>query len=480
MGRMIITPRHMWTAEKKVIEAGTDSFDLMERAGLAAAEFVHQNWPLGRIQILCGPGGNGGDGFIAAANLVERWRDVQVFCSVPVEALKGDAAKAAALWKEPILPLEAAIEHTTDITVDALYGTGFSRPLEGAALELAGRGGIVASIDVPSGIDGLRAVALGACFNATATITFAALKPAHVLQPSAGACGRVAVADIGVPIESSWIENHPSVWLDQMPNPGAAGHKHSRGHLKVLSGGLASTGAARLSARAGLRIGAGLVTVLSPPSALIVNASQLTAVMVNSVADVDSFRAEIETAQGAVIGPGAGVTPETREKVLAALESDAAIVLDADALTVFEDDPSALFAKLRKTDVLTPHIGEFRRLFGDLLDESESKIDTVIEAAKQAGCIVLLKGPDTVISDAEGKVVVNNHAASWLATAGSGDVLAGFIAGLICQGMEPLLATAMATWVHGEASRRVGAGLISEDLEMQVPNILSALHGEFV
>lgn len=479
MGRMIITPQQMLAAEKAAIEAGVDSFDLMKRAGLSAAEFVHQNWPLGRIQVLCGPGGNGGDGFVAAANLVERWRDVRVYCSLPVEELSGDAAKAAAMWTGEVFSLDAALEEPTDITIDALFGTGFSRPLEGAALALAQRGGIVASIDVPSGIDGLHAVSLGPCFLASATLTFSALKPAHMLHPAAGACGRVIAADIGVPVESSWMENVPSLWVEQMPNPGPLGHKHSRGHLKVLSGGIASTGAARLTARAGLRIGAGLVTVLSPPSALIVNASQLTAVMVSSVADVEAFSREVETAMSVVIGPGAGVTQGTRDNVVAALESEAAVVLDADALTVFEDDPKVLFEALRKTDVLTPHIGEFRRLFGDLLEQSDNKIDGVIEAAKEAGCIVLLKGPDTVIADADGHVIVNNHAASWLATAGSGDVLAGFIAGLICQGMEPMLATAMATWVHGEASRRVRAGLISEDLEKEVPNILSALHGEF-
>ncbi|MGH1420375.1 MAG: NAD(P)H-hydrate dehydratase [Hyphomonas sp.] len=479
MGRLIITPQQMLAAEKAAIEAGVDSFDLMKRAGLSAAEFVHQNWPLGRIQVLCGPGGNGGDGFVAAANLVERWRDVRVFCSVPVEQLTGDAAKAAAMWTGEILPLEAALEAPTDIVIDALFGTGFSRPLEGAALALAQRGGVVASIDVPSGIDGLRAIPLGPCFMATATLTFAALKPAHMLHPAAGACGKVVAADIGVATDSSWIENVPSLWMRQMPNPGPLGHKHSRGHMKVLSGGVASTGAARLTARAGLRIGAGLVTVLSPPSALIVNASQLTAVMVSSVADIDAFKRELDSAKSVVVGPGAGVTQGTYDRVIAALESEATVILDADALTVFEDKPTALFQALRKTDVLTPHIGEFRRLFGDLLEKSDNKIDAVIEAAKQAGCIVLLKGQDTVIADAEGRVVVNNHAASWLATAGSGDVLAGFISGLICQGMEPLLATAMATWVHGEASRRIGAGLISEDLEQQVPNILSALHGEF-
>lgn len=478
MGRPILTPQEMQAAEQAIIAQGLDSFELMQRAGDAVAEFVHANWPEGTIQVLCGPGGNGGDGFVAAAKLSKLWRDVKVYCMVPVSELKGDVAKAAALWEGPVGTLEEAVEAPHDLVLDALFGGGLSRALEGTAAQLAQRGGRIISIDVPSGICGLRAKPLGPCFLAEGTITFAALRPAHVLRPASAYCGSVFVADIGVPVQTRLMENSPVLWLRLLPQPGMADHKHSRGHLKVLSGGVSSTGAARLSVRAGLRIGAGLATLLTPPSALMVNAGQLTAVMVKAVDGAEELSEAIQTASVVIAGPGAGITPATRANVEAILKGPGRAVLDADALTVFETQQDQLFKRLRPADLLTPHIGEFKRLFGDLLDTATNKVEAVRQAAARAGCTVLLKGPDTVIAQPDGAAVVNIHATRWLATAGSGDVLAGFAGGLMAQGADTLVAASMAAWIHGEAGRRVGAGLISEDLERQVPDILSALHGE--
>lgn len=478
MGRPILTPQEMRLAEQAVFDAGTSSFDVMQRAGEAVAEFVHAHWPDGDIQVLCGPGGNGGDGFIAAAGLAKRWRKVTVFCAVPVADLKGDAAKAAALWGGPVGTLEEALTAPHELVLDALYGGGLSRPLEGPAAALAARPGRVISVDVPSGIDGFTARPLGPCFRAEGTLTFAALRPAHVLLPGAAFCGAVMVADIGIPAATRAVENSPALWAAVMPQPGQGDYKHRRGHLKVVSGGMSSTGAARLAARAGLRAGAGLVTLLSPPSALMVNAAHLTAIMLSSVDGPDELAEAARTATVAVIGPAAGVTPQTRANVEVLLNSPARCVLDADALTVCAENPEALFARLRPGDVLTPHTGEFERLFGDLLSTASNKIEAGRQAAARAGCIVLLKGADTVIAQPDGQVVVNTHATRWLATAGSGDVLAGILAGLMTQGVDSFVAAAMATWIHGEAGRRVGAGLIAEDLEMHLPDILSALHGE--
>ena len=478
MGRPILTPQEMQAAEQAVIANGTDSFTLMERAGDAVAEFVHANWPEGSIQVLCGPGGNGGDGFVAAAKLSRLWRDVKVYCALPVSELTGDAARAAQQWTGPVGTLEEALEAPHDLVLDALFGGGLSRGLEGTAAVLAQRGGRVISIDVPSGICGLRAKPLGPCFVAEGTITFAALRPAHVLRPASAFCGNVVVADIGVPVQTGLMENSPALWLHLMPQPGMADHKHQRGHLKVLSGGVSSTGAARLAVRAGLRIGAGLATLLTPPAALVVNASQLTAVMVAPVEKAADVAEAVATASVVIAGPGAGITPATRANVEAILKGPARAVLDADALTVFEGQQKELFKRLRPGDLLTPHIGEFKRLFGDLLDTSINKVEATRQAAAMAGCTVLLKGPDTVIADPNGGAVVNTHATRWLATAGSGDVLAGFAGGLMAQGVDTLVATAMAAWLHGEAGRRIGAGLISEDLEKQIPDILSMLHGE--
>jgi hydroxyethylthiazole kinase-like uncharacterized protein yjeF len=478
MGRPILTPQEMRLAEQAVIGAGTDSFELMLRAGQAVAEFVHAHWPDGHIQVLCGPGGNGGDGLVAAAALAKLWRKVDVFCAVPVVELKGDAAKAAALWEGKVGTLEEALTAPHELVVDALYGGGLTRPLEGVAAALAARPSRVVSVDVPSGMDGFTARPLGPCFRAEGTITFAALRPAHVLLPGSAFCGGVMVADIGVPVQTRAMENSPALWAAGLPQPGQGDYKHRRGHLKVVSGGMSSTGAARLSAKAGLRAGAGLVTLLSPPQALMVNATHLTAIMLSSVDGASDIRAAAETASAVVIGPAAGVTPQTRENVAALLTSPARVVLDADALTVFAADSAALFAMLREGDMLTPHTGEFQRLFGDLLETSPNKIEAARLAAARAKCVVLIKGADTVIASPSGPVIVNTHATRWLATAGSGDVLAGILAGFMAQGVDTFLAAAMAAWIHGEAGRRVGAGLIAEDLEQQLPDILSALHGE--
>ncbi|MCA8901092.1 MAG: NAD(P)H-hydrate dehydratase [Hyphomonas sp.] len=478
MGRPILTPEEMRAAEAAVISAGLDSFELMQRAGDAVAEFVHANWPEGRVQVLCGPGGNGGDGFVAAAKLSKLWREVSVYCAVPVAELKGDAAKAAAMWNGPVGTLEEAMEAPHDLVLDALFGAGISRPLDGIAAALAQRGGRVISVDVPSGICGLRAAPLGPCFIAEGTITFAALRPAHVLRPASALCGSVFVADIGVPVQTRLMENSPALWLRLLPQPGMADHKHSRGHLKVLSGPMGATGASRLAVGAGLRIGAGLATLLSPPDALAVNASHLTAVMLASVESASDMAEAAATASVIVAGPAAGVTPRTRDYVEAMLASEARVVLDADALTVFGDKPADLFARLRPADLLTPHPGEFRRLFGDLQDSAVNKVEAARAAAAKAGCCVLLKGADTVIAEPGGGAVVNIHATRWLATAGSGDVLAGFAGGLMAQGVDTLAAASMAAWMHGEAGRRIGAGLVSEDLEGEIPDILSMLHGE--
>jgi ADP-dependent NAD(P)H-hydrate dehydratase / NAD(P)H-hydrate epimerase len=477
MARSILTPDEMRRAEQAVFDAGIDSFVVMQRAGEAVAGFVHEHWPDGLIQVLCGPGGNGGDGFIAASILAKRWRKVAVFCSVPVAALTGDAAKAAALWGGPVGTLDEALNAPHELVLDALFGGGLNRPLEGIEAALAERPSRVVSVDVPSGLDGLTAKPLGPCFRAEGTITFAALRPAHVLLPGSAYCGAIVVADIGVPVSTQTIENSPLLWAPALPQPGADDYKHRRGHLKVVSGGLSSTGAARLAAQAGLRAGAGLVTLLSPPSALQVNAAHLTAVMLSSVDGPSAILEATQSASAVVIGPAAGITPQTRENVAAILKSPAKCLLDADALTVFAEDPASLFAQLRPGDILTPHTGEFARLFGNRLEMSVNKIEAVRQASAQAGCVVLLKGADTVIAAPSGHVIVNTHATRWLATAGSGDVLAGILAGLMAQGADTFLAAAMASWLHGEAGRRIGAGLIAEDLEAQLPGILNALHG---
>lgn len=478
MGRPILTPQEMLAAEQAVFSNGTDRFTLMQRAGEAVAEFVHAHWPHGRIQVLCGPGGNGGDGFIAAARLAKFWRKVEVFSALPIGELTGDTARAASEWDGPVLPLEEALNSQPDLIIDALYGAGLKRPLEGAAAQLAQRGGRVIAVDVPSGVDGYTAKPLGPAFQAEATITFAALRPAHVLLPGSAFCGAVMVADIGVPVQTKLAENSPVLWHSQLPRPGFGVHKYQRGHLKVVSGGPWNTGAARLTAKAGLRSGAGLVTMLSPLDAAGVHAAHLTAIMLAPFQTPEDLAAYAARATAMVMGPAAGLTEATRHNVDALLKSPSRVLLDADALTVFAEDPEALFSQLRPTDIMTPHDGEFARLFGDLLTGSDNKVEAARAAAAKAGCVVLLKGADTVIAQPDGNALVNTHATRWLATAGSGDVLAGIIAGFMAQGLDTFIAAAIGTWLHGEAGRRFGAGLIAEDIEQVLPDILGDLHGE--
>ncbi|MEO0816179.1 MAG: NAD(P)H-hydrate dehydratase [Pseudomonadota bacterium] len=475
MDRPVITPAAMRAAEARIVSEGTPGYVLMRRAGEAVAAHLQSWFPDGPVRVLCGPGGNGGDGFVAARALSVLGREVDVFCSVDRAALTGDAALAAADWSGEVHPLEAAVSAPREITLDALFGGGLSRRLSGAAAELASQNGPVVSVDVPSGLDGLTGQARGPVFQANFTVTFAGLRPAHVLVPGRALCGQVAIADIDVPIDETVGENVPADWLADLPWPGDGTHKHARGRLVVVTGGLANTGAARLAARAGLRSGAGLVTLLCPPSATLAVANQITAEMVQSFSAPEDLRMEAEDADTIIIGPAAGITKETRKNVLAALGSPARCVLDADALTVFQESPGALFDSLRETDVMTPHPGEFRRLFGKLEADSENRIEAARTAAVRAGCIVLLKGADTVIASPDGRARINTHATPWLATAGSGDVLAGVIGGLLAQGMDSFDAACAAAWMHGDAGCRFGPGLIATDLEAQLPGVLADL-----
>jgi NAD(P)H-hydrate epimerase len=359
--------------------------------------------------------------------------------------------------------------------------------LEGAAAQIvkALNDLPVVAIDVPSGLSGDTGEPLGTiCVKAALTVTFFRKKPGHVLLPGRTLCGEVVVADIGIPAQAvsaghgkkpSLHENAPALW--HFPWPRAGGQKYSRGHCLVVSGSSFETGAARLAARGALRVGAGLVSVASPPDAVAVNSIHLTAIMVkpfDGAAGLSALLAD-KRLNAVVIGPGLGAGRETRALVDAALKSAASVVLDADAITSFKDDQKGLFSRLHKRCVLTPHAGEFERLFPGVLGESASKVEAVRSAAKRAGAVVLLKGADTVIATPAGRVIVNTNAPPSLATAGSGDVLAGIIAGLLAQGMPVFDAAACGVWLHGDAANRFGPGLIAEDLPEMLPKVLAGL-----
>jgi NAD(P)H-hydrate epimerase len=372
------------------------------------------------------------------------------------------------------------------LVVDGLFGAGLARPLEGAAAQTveALNDLPVVAIDLPSGVSGDTGQPLSAVYvRAVLTVTFFAKKPAHLLLPGRALCGEIVVTDIGIPAEAAATtlhENGPALW--RYPWPQAEGHKYGRGHCLVVSGGPTATGAARLAARGALRIGAGLVTVAAPPNAVMVNAAHLTAIMLKRCDGAAELAALLEDRRfnAVVIGPALGVGGETREMVMVALKSGAAVVLDADALTSFKDDPEALFAKiqdyaLHDRCVLTPHDGEFDRLFPGLRDAAASKVEAVRAAAAKAGCTVLLKGGDTVIAQPGGKAAINANAPAFLATAGAGDVLSGFIGGLLAQGMTGFDAACAGVWLHGAAAAQFGPGLIAEDLPEMLPVILAEL-----
>ncbi len=482
-GRPILTVAEMAAADRAAIAAGAPGIELMERAGAAVAEAIVRRFEAQPVTVLCGPGDNGGDGYVVARLLRRQGWPVEV--RTLGEPATPAAKAMAARWDGPAAPLDARLAESwgEGLVVDALFGAGLARPLDGpaaqAATALAGAPERVVAVDTPSGVPGDTGQPAGPAFCAGLTVTFHARKPAHVLEPGRDLCGEVVVADIGLgPTPSPMVENGPELWLPRFPWPRAVSHKHSRGRLIVVSGDAWNTGAARLSARAGLRIGAGLVTMYANPEALAPNAAHLEAVMLRPFETDLELEQAADEADAAIIGPAAGVNETTLLNVLALARTGAALVIDADAITVFRDDPEELFSVLDRDDVLTPHPGEFDRLFPGVLKAAPERLTAARRAAEKAGAVVLLKGADTVVAAPDGRAAVNVNGSPWLATAGSGDVLAGFIGGLVSQGMESFEAACAAAWIHAEAAELHGPGLISEDLPGLAPAVLRRLYDE--
>ena len=511
----LLTPAEMARVDRSSVAAGVPGSDLMEAAGNAVADAVQRHWPKATfgldktVVVLCGPGNNGGDGFVAARHLQAAGWPVRLALLGPRSALSGDAAHHASLWTGKVEPFSVTLLDHASVVLDAIFGAGLARPVDGIALEMiqamTTRKTPVCAVDVPSGLDGETGDVLGGAVlggsvsggaaSAVVTVTFHRKKPGHVLLPGRTLCGELVLADIGIPesVQDSMAtrtwENTPALWLSAYPWPRPNNHKYQRGHALVL-GGADMTGASRLTARGAMRVGAGLVTLAVPQSVWAVYASALTGVMVRAMAQERDFSALLaDTRHNAIaIGPGAGTGEATRHAVLAALAAPAAasrladrerasaraVVLDADALTAFADEPDQLFKAIHDSGspcVLTPHEGEFARLFaigGDKLARARG-------AAALSGAVVLLKGSDTVIAEPGGRAVINTNAPADLATGGSGDVLTGFITGLLAQGMDPFHAACAATWLHGAVASAFGPGLIAEDLPEGLPAVLRQL-----
>ena len=483
--RFLIGPVAMNQIDADAAASGIDSYRMMQNAGAALAALALRLYPEAlRFAVLCGPGNNGGDGYVAASALQAAGAFVEVFGLSP-DSARGDAARALAGWGRDQAGLADYRCRPGDVVIDAIFGAGLSRdvPPEVSRIvaEVAQGAVPVIAADIPSGLDGETGEVRGSAFAARHCLTFMARKPGHLLLPGRELCGTVHVFDIGIPrrIVSAragnlW-ENSPAMFAPGLAAPTAGSHKYARGHVAVFSGGAASSGAARLSAMAALKSGAGAVTLAAPADAMAVNATHLTAVMLRE-ADSRTIRTMLgdHRVSAFVVGPGFGVGAALRELALTLLVKPT--VLDADALTSFAAEPKTLFEAIRAggaTVVMTPHEGEFGRLFPDIASMGGSKVDRARKAAARSGSVVVYKGADTVVAAPDGRAVINTNAPPDLATAGSGDVLAGIAAAMLAHGMEPFEAACAAVWIHGKAGEIAGRGLTAETLVDVIPQVFS-------
>jgi hydroxyethylthiazole kinase-like uncharacterized protein yjeF len=477
----LLNLRQMNEADRLTAASGTSTIELMENAGRAVAREIIQRWRPCNVTVLCGSGGNGGDGFVTARQLSAVGWPVRLALLGRIGELSGAARHHAALWPGTVEPLAISALDDAALVVDALFGAGLNRVLEGVSKEVllatARREIPIVAIDVPSGLMGDTGDTLGAV-RAVLTVTFLRKKPGQLLVPGRRLCGEVVVADIGTPdaaleqIAPDTFENSPELWLEDLPRPDDDSNKYTRGHA-LISGGYPITGASRLAARAAARAGAGLVTIAVSEIALPIYATALTSIMVRPLvvpSQLDCFL-EDQRLTALMIGPGAGVSDETRRRALAMLATGRPTLLDADALTSFQENPAALDRAITGPCVLTPHDGEFARLF----EPRGDKLTRARVAARRSGAIIVLKGSDTVIVDPDGRAVINANAPATLATAGAGDVLSGIILGLLAQGMNPFLAAAAGVWLHGAAASQFGPGLIAEDLPDLLPCVFRQL-----
>jgi NAD(P)H-hydrate epimerase len=482
----LLTCAQMAMADAAAIAGGIPGIDLMEAAGRAVADVVLERYLPRPLVVLCGPGNNGGDGFVAARHLHAAGWPVRVALLDGRGALRGDAAWASQSWKGPLAALSLDLLDDRPLVIDALFGAGLRRPIDGVAGEIIDRMNAealqVVSVDVPSGLHGDSGMVMGRAPVAESTVTFFRAKPGHYSIEGQRRCGTLEVADIGIArsllaaiAPQLWL-NAPALWQEHLRHEDRGTHKYARGHLTILGGAIA-TGAARLAALAGRRAGAGLVTIAAPSEAMAIYQVAEPGNLITEVEDGESFARLLEDDRrnAVLVGPGSGLNERTRASVMAALATGRPVVLDADAITAFADHPGSLFNLIRGPVLLTPHEGEFRRLF-PTLSAVPGKVDRTREAARQSGATVLLKGPDTVIAAPDGRAVVNVHASATLATAGSGDVLAGMAAGLMARGLSPLAAGAAAAWLHGDCAFRFARpGLIAEDLVDRIPEALAAV-----
>lgn len=447
--RPILTAAAMRDAEQAAIDGGTSVEALMERAGAALAEAAYRFAGPKPTLILCGPGNNGGDGYVAARHL--KSRGVAVRVAALAEPTSEAAIWARSRWDGEVEPLSQGTK-AAPLLIDALFGTGLKRGLDDAMSlllsELVHEAVVAVACDLPSGVESDSGAQLSPLHSFDLTVTFGALKPAHRLHPAMHKCGRVVLADIGVEADPDWHE----IAAPQLPPLDPGGHKYSRGLVHVLAGKM--PGAVALAATAAARAGAGYVRVSTPS----VIEGLAAAVVQIDTAEVNDPRIDC-----LLVGPGMGDIPQL---ITLALTSQSPKVIDADAITLLGDPD-----RLRDQDaIVTPHEGEFKRLFPSI---TGSKPERALEAARTSGAVIVFKGPDTIVASPDGRVGFAPPAPAWLASAGTGDVLAGMVAAMRARGLPPFEAACAAVWLHGRAAELAGPGMIADDLAAAIPQALA-------
>jgi len=469
----LLTPAEMARADQAALAAGIATETLMEAAGRAVARAIRARFRPGRTLVLAGPGNNCGDGYVAARYLEQAGWPVSVAALAPPNP--GSAAAAAsARWRGPMVPFTEAEAARAGLVVDALFGAGVTRPLAPEVTKvLRAAAAPIVAVDVASGLDGATGQMLGYAPQAALTVSFFRLKPGHLLLPGRALCGETVLADIGLPeavledIAPRCWRNHPALW--SLPSLDLSAHKYTRGHLTILAGA-AMPGAARLAALAARRLGAGLVTLHAETLEL---AAMLRAAAPGQLVSDATLDALLSDARRKVWVAGPGLLPHeaTRVAIRSIIDSGKTLVADAGALTAAADHPELL----RGAAVITPHAGEFTRLFGA---PGVDRLGAGRAAAARLGTVVVLKGPDSIIAAPDGRVIINDNAPPSLASAGTGDILAGAIAALLAQGMAPFEAAAAGVWLHGAGAANAPAGLIAEDLPALLAEARQALAGE--
>ena len=461
----LLTPAEMARADSAAPRYGIPLLTLMENAGRAVARAIRARMRPCRVLVLAGPGNNGGDGYVAARLLAQEGWPVRVAALAPPRP-GSDAAAMAARWHGPMAPFDPGAVTRADLVIDAVFGAGLARDVDGIAAAVLRAAGRIVAVDTPSGVDGATGQVRGFAPQAELTVTFFRRKPGHLLLPGRDLCGETVLADIGLPaavlddIRPATFANHPSLW--PLPVLDTDSHKYSRGHVTVL-GGAAMTGAARLSAEAARRAGAGLVTIAAPGDAAAYRGGAPGTIVTET-----SLPLLLEDPRRAVwvCGPGLG-QDSARAALPVLLQAGRTVVADADVFTAFAGKPE----ELRGCTVLTPHAGEFARAFGD---PGVDRLAAARAAAALTGAVVLLKGADTIVAAPDGRVAINQSAPPWLATAGAGDVLAGIIAALLAQGLPAWEAASAAAWLHGRAAMLAGPYLVVEDLLPALPGAFAA------